>query len=130
MKVKSPIFLVFVLTCVFAQQQISEFMEETTMVCKNEKSKTFKKITLAYVTPWNPTGYKLALDNANKIDILSPCWFQLMPEKLNGKFNTKVNYLLNRLKEVIILILISYKKSKRVTKKSKSRQDLTAKIST
>jgi hypothetical protein len=32
----------------------------------------------------------MALNTAPKYNIISPCWFELKPEELNGKFQIKV----------------------------------------
>lgn len=82
------IFLVF--SCVYCQETIKDLIEETSRSCVNNDNKAFNKINLSYITPWNKEGQELALTNANKIDILSPCWFELKPETLHGKFNIKV----------------------------------------
>ena len=74
----------------YCQETVKDLIEETKSVCLNSEKKAFNKINLSYITPWNKEGQELALNNANKIDILSPCWFELKPETLHGKFNIKV----------------------------------------
>ena len=71
------------------QETIKDIIDETKATCTNSNKKEFKKINLSYITPWNKEGLDLALTNANKIDLISPCWFELKPETLNGKFNLK-----------------------------------------
>ena len=75
------------------QETIKDIIDETKATCTNSNKKEFKKINLSYITPWNKEGLDLALTNANKIDLISPCWFELKPETLNGKFNLKVRIL-------------------------------------
>ncbi|KAK2943963.1 putative Glycoside hydrolase [Blattamonas nauphoetae] len=36
---------------------------------------------MAYVTPWNKAGWQLALDNAEKLDVVVPVWYQVKPGK-------------------------------------------------
>lgn len=83
--------IIFLLiSCSYCQETVDDLFEETKSKCVNSEKKEFNKINLSYITPWNKEGQELALTNANKIDILSPCWFELKPETLHGKFNIKV----------------------------------------
>ena len=89
--VRRKLFLLSILSylCI-CQKNIQEFIEESTTKCDKNEEKQFDKLTLAYITPWNKGGADYALKNAKKIDIISPCWFDLKPETLHGKFNVKV----------------------------------------
>jgi len=73
-----------------SQETVKEFLDESITNCQIKDKKDFSKVTLAYLTPWNKGGEEFALKNAKVIDIVSPCWFELKPETLNGKFNIKI----------------------------------------
>lgn len=64
----------------------SNFSEES-------KIKINKSINLGFLTPWanKERGNKFVLNNAGKFDIISPTWFDLKPESMNGKYNTKLD---------------------------------------
>lgn len=90
MFIKTIIIILCVLSCFKFQETVKDIIDEASSTCINSDRKIFPKINLSYITPWNKVGQDLALTNANKIDLLSPCWFELKPETLNGKFNIKV----------------------------------------
>ena len=41
--------------------------------------------TLAYITPWNKEGYNYVEKYSNKFDIISPTWFELKPDEIDGE---------------------------------------------
>ena len=49
----------------------------------NEKNYNLK--TLAYITPWNKIGYEYIEKYSNKFDIISPTWFELKPDEIDGE---------------------------------------------
>ena len=49
----------------------------------NEKNYNLK--TLAYITPWNKIGYDYIEKYSNKFDIISPTWFELKPDEIDGE---------------------------------------------
>lgn len=53
--------------------------------------KNNNKINLAYFTPWNKEGEFFVKKFAKKLDIISPVWFDLKPEILQGEYNTNVS---------------------------------------
>ena len=87
---KILVLYIYVVSLLNCQETIKEFLASTSAKCENTDKKEFKNINLAYITPWNKNGIDLVLSNAKKIDLLSPCWFDLKPETLNGQFNIKV----------------------------------------
>lgn len=87
---KGLVIILLAASICMCQETINDIIKETKTSCINSDKKEFPKINLSYITPWNKEGLDLALANANKIDLLSPCWFELKPETLNGKFNIKV----------------------------------------
>ena len=52
------------------------------------KERSYSQNVLAYVTPWNNHGYDIA--KLNKFTHISPVWFQLVPEKRDGKIQLTV----------------------------------------
>ena len=84
------VLYLFVVSLFSCQETLKEFIDGTSTKCETSDKKEFKNINLAYITPWNKNGQDLVLTNAKKIDLLAPCWFELKPETLNGKFNIKV----------------------------------------
>lgn len=87
-----------------AQDDINELREHVDSVCSEPEHKHFSKTTLGYITPWNTNGMELALKYSAKFDIISPCWFDIQTETIQGKFNTKIdgaNYVnVNFIKEL------------------------------
>ena len=55
-------------------------------------TKNYPLKTLAYITPWNKEGYNYVEKYSNKFDIISPTWFELKPDEIDGgcKANTAV----------------------------------------
>lgn len=90
MKIIAGIVLLFLVSFSLGQDTVQDLITETQNACSNTNRKEFSKINLSYITPWNKEGMELALANAIKIDYLSPCWFDLKPETLHGKFNIKI----------------------------------------
>jgi spore germination protein YaaH len=87
---KKVVIILFLGSLVLCQETVKDIIDEFGQTCSNSDKKEFSKINLSYITPWNKEGMDLALTNAAKIDFLSPCWFELKPETLNGKFNIKI----------------------------------------
>ena len=50
----------------------------------NEKKYPLK--TLGYITPWNKEGYEYVEKYTKKFDIVSPTWFELKSDELDGEF--------------------------------------------
>ena len=88
-KIRILVFL-FLIAIICTQETVKDIIDEASSTCINSSQKEYSKINLSYITPWNKEGQELALANAKKIDFLSPCWFELRPETLNGKFNIKI----------------------------------------
>lgn len=61
------------------------FSDDSDYMCVN-KFKKHSLENLVFLTPWNKVGYELALQNAFKLDIISPVWFYLEKSKETGKF--------------------------------------------
>jgi hypothetical protein len=76
---------------VHTQENINELREHVDSVCSEPDHKHFSKLTLGYITPWNSNGMELALKYSAKFDFISPCWFDIQPEVLQGKYNTKID---------------------------------------
>ena len=47
--------------------------------------KNYPLKTLAYITPWNKEGYDYIEKYSNKFDIISPTWFELKPDEIDGE---------------------------------------------
>lgn len=88
------ILIVTLMSSVYTQEDVSELREHVDSVCSEPEHKHFSKTTLAFITPWNLNGLELSLKYSAKFDYISPCWFNIMPETLQGKFNTKVKIFL------------------------------------
>ncbi len=84
------ISLVFFSVEVNSQESVADLKEHVESVCQEPEVKNFSKATLAYITPWNSNGIDWALKYLNKFDIISPCWFEVKPETLQGKFQSKI----------------------------------------
>ncbi len=69
-----------------------EYYSEISKVGSDKITKNNKKINLVYFTPWNKKGGEYVVKYAKKIDIVSPVWFDLKPEVVQGKYNTNVRY--------------------------------------
>ena len=85
------LFLILLLSNInifFSQQQ--KDIEE---IKSNFARKDFPNIknyplkTLAYITPWNKEGYDYVEKYSNKFDIISPTWFELKPDEIDGELN-------------------------------------------
>ncbi len=72
------------------KMKFKEYYSEISKIGSNLSTKNNSKINLVYFTPWNKKGSELVLKYAKKIDIVSPVWFDLKPEVLQGKYNTNV----------------------------------------
>ena len=72
----------------------NDFVKELVNSGKNISLKKSNGINLVYFTPWNKEGKDLALKYSEKIDIVSPVWFDMKPETLQGQYNTLVNFLI------------------------------------
>lgn len=70
-----------------------DFYGEISRVGTDKETKHNSKISLVYFTPWNKKGSELVVKYAKKIDIVSPVWFDLKPEVVQGKYNTNVRKL-------------------------------------
>lgn len=75
---------------IICQESLKDLKSNIHSTCQNPEHKHYDKKTLAYITPWNNLGVELVLKYYAKFDIVSPCWFDLKPEILQGKFNMKV----------------------------------------
>lgn len=73
-----------------SQEDIFELKDHVVSVCQEPDHKHFNKLTLGYITPWNINGLELSLKYSAKFDFISPCWFEIKPENLQGKFNSKI----------------------------------------
>ena len=62
--------------------EIKSQIEQT----KINNIKNYPLITLGYITPWNKEGYDYVEKYSNKFDIISPTWFELKPEEIDGEF--------------------------------------------
>jgi len=89
------IFTFFLFILVNSQEDLNELKEHVDSVCSEPDHKHFSQKTLAYITPWNLNGLELALKYSAKFDIISPCWFDIKPEILKDKFNSKVLIKIN-----------------------------------
>ena len=47
--------------------------------------KNYPLKTLVYITPWNKEGYNYVEKYSNKFDIISPTWFELKPDEIDGE---------------------------------------------
>ena len=57
-------------------------------VINSKNTRNFDQPVLAYVTPWNNHGYDIA--KMNKFTLVAPVWFQMVPEKRDGKLQLVV----------------------------------------
>ena len=51
-----------------------------------DNKKNYPLVTLGYITPWNKEGYEYVKKYSEKFDIISPTWFELKPEEIDGEF--------------------------------------------
>lgn len=71
--------------------KFEDYHKEISSKGVNENTKNNKKgINLVYFSPWNKEGEAYVTKYAGKLDIISPVWFDLKPENLQGKYNTNV----------------------------------------
>ena len=80
-------FLLFLLLNIFCSKEesiteIKNQIEQTNL----ENVKNYPLITLGYITPWNKQGYDYVEKYSNKFDIISPTWFEIKPEEIDGDF--------------------------------------------
>lgn len=84
-------------------------LEKSDFSNESRTERNSKSLNLGFITPWSnkDKGNKFILSNPFKFDIISPTWFDLKPELMNGKYNTKLdgsNYVekdfLKKLKEL------------------------------
>lgn len=84
-------------------------LEKSDFSNESRTERNNKSLNLGFITPWanKERGNKFILSNPFKFDIISPTWFDLKPELMNGKYNTKLdgsNYVdkdfLKKLKEL------------------------------
>jgi spore germination protein YaaH len=79
-----------------------------------DNKKNYPLVTLGYITPWNKEGYDYVKKYSEKFDIISPTWFELKPEEIDGEFqiildgsnNVDSSYmkdLKNKNKKILIL---------------------------
>ena len=80
------LFFLFLLNIFFCKNEaISEIKAQFEQ--KNMQNiKNYPLITLGYITPWNKEGYDYVEKYSNKFDIISPTWFELKPEEIDGEF--------------------------------------------
>ena len=79
--------LIFILLNIYCSQietiaEIKRQIEQTNL----GNNKNYPLITLGYITPWNKEGYDYVEKYSNKFDIISPTWFELKPEDIDGDF--------------------------------------------
>ncbi len=67
------------------------YHDDISSLGKNKTNKKNKGLNLFFTTPWNDDGKVFAKEYAKKIDILSPSWFELKPELIQGKYNTLID---------------------------------------
>jgi hypothetical protein len=87
------VIYLFFISNIQCQDNIEDLKEHVDSVCSEPEHKHFSGTTLSYITPWNLNGLELTLKYSAKFDIVSPCWFDIKPENLQGKFNSKVKFL-------------------------------------
>ena len=108
------VFLLYILNIFNCQKwtisEIKTQLEQT----NNKNIKNYPLITLGYITPWNKEGYDYVEKYSNKFDIISPTWFELKPEEIDGEFqiildgsnnidSSYMNKLKNKNKNILIL---------------------------
>ena len=81
----------YLLTLLFLNSIFCERLEIFEIKNQFEKTnisnkKNYPLVTLGYVTPWNKEGYNFVEKYSNKFDIISPTWFELKPEEIDGEF--------------------------------------------
>jgi spore germination protein YaaH len=79
--------LLFILLNIYCSKKetiadIKSQIEKTNL----RNNKNYPLITLGYITPWNKEGYDYVEKYSNKFDIISPTWFELKPEEIDGDF--------------------------------------------
>ena len=71
---------------IFSQQQKDIEEIKSSFEKKNFPNiKNYPLKTLAYITPWNKIGYDYVEIYSNKFDIISPTWFELKPDEIDGE---------------------------------------------
>ena len=80
-------FLLFLLLLNILYCQKDKLLEIKKQIEKTniKNIKNYPLTTLGYITPWNKEGYDYVEKYANKFDIVSPTWFNLKPEEVDGE---------------------------------------------
>lgn len=85
------LFLILLLSNIniFFSQQQKDIEEIKSNFAKKDfpNIKNYPLKTLAYITPWNKEGYDYVEKYSNKFDIISPTWFELKPDEIDGELN-------------------------------------------
>ena len=85
------LFLIILLSNIklFLSQQQKDIDEIKSNFGKKDfpNVKNYPLKTLAYITPWNKEGYDYVEKYSNKFDIISPTWFELKPDEIDGELN-------------------------------------------
>lgn len=81
----------FFLLILLINISLSHDSKEIKDIKNNFEKEDFRNIknyplkTLAYITPWNKEGYDYVEKYSNKFDIISPVWFELKPDEIDGE---------------------------------------------
>ena len=82
---KYLLYFILLLNLHFAQKEsLSNIKKDFQREINNKKN--YPLISLGYITPWNKEGYDYAEKYSEKFDIISPTWFELKPEEIDGEF--------------------------------------------
>ena len=80
------LFILFILNLFFCKNETIKEIKAQFEQKNLENIKNYPLITLGYITPWNKEGYEYVEKYSNKFDIISPTWFELKPEEIDGEF--------------------------------------------
>ena len=73
------------------QESLQELKSQSTQQCTDPTHKHYPLLNMGYITPWKKVGYEMIEKYYNKFDIVSPTWFELVPEVMNNEFNVKID---------------------------------------
>ena len=67
----------------------AEILAKCDKLPAEDSTKRFRGETIGFVTPWHPKGKTVALHQAAKFTYISPLWFHIEPNDMEGSDNTK-----------------------------------------
>ena len=80
-------FLLFLLLLNISYSQKDKVLELKKQIERTniKNIKNYPLIALGYITPWNKEGYDYVEKYTKKFNIISPTWFDLKPEEIDGE---------------------------------------------